>query len=267
VSPASLTFTQVILDPTPPNQSLTVSVVPNQPYSVSSTYVYGPSWLHVSPSGQLTGAEILTVSVSTNEVDGVAFGDIWITSGSVTEEVPVSLSIVLAPPPPTAGSITVSVSSLTLSYVTGTAPSSQKFSVTGASNAQIPVTVSVEYGVPPGPGWLSLANAQGTTLLNGSPVTTPVQLTAGVNLAGLVPGIYNATIILTPSGGSAVSIPVSLTITAGSTMISLSPSSLSFVYQPNSGVNGVPALQTVAVTVSGAPNASFSVQEASFLGW
>jgi len=98
ISPSTLTFTSVA----PPNvaapvQMLTVATSPSTTYTVSPTTVIGPSWLTISPSGDLVGSQSFTVAVNPKQFNfgtfGAYTGDITFISGSVTQIIPVTLNI------------------------------------------------------------------------------------------------------------------------------------------------------------------------------
>jgi hypothetical protein len=271
LTPAALTFNQTVLSTPPPSQTLSVAASAAGTFTASASVIYsiGQPWVTISPSGSLTGGQTLTVAVNGTPYGafGAYFGDISIASGGVTQEIPVTMNVVKAAPPPTTGNISVSSAALAFTYLTGTAPpAAQQITLTGVSNGLIPVTVALTPGSSLSGAWLSLTNGQGAVLLSGASVTTPAQLSATANPAGLSPGTYTATIVLTPAGGTVVSVPVTLTISANTTSISLSRTNLSFVYQANAS-NTTPPAQPVAVTVSGAANAAFRAQELGGNGW
>jgi uncharacterized protein (TIGR03437 family) len=271
LNPSSLSFNQTALASPPPAQTLSVAPSAGGPFTVSTSVIYsiGPSWLQITPSGSLSGLQTLTVNANGTPYGtyGAYFGDISIAAGGITVEIPVTMNVVKPAPPPTTGNISASPSALNFTYLTGTQPpAAQQIALTGASNGLIQVTISVTQGLSTSAAWLSLSNGQGASVSSGATVTTPAQLTATVNPAGLSPGTYSATIGLTPAGGSVVLVPVTLTISANTTAISLSQTSLSFVYQANPS-NTIPPAQTVAVTVTGSTNTSFRVQELGGSGW
>lgn len=110
-------------------------------------------------------------------------------------------------------------------YITiqGTGPTSQLNAVPGA------LTFSHRTGQPPpAPASLQLTSSSGSldfsASVSGSPAPTwltlsafsgrtPANLSVSVNPAGLVAGVYNASIRIAPAGANAVTVPVSLTVT------------------------------------------------------
>ncbi|MFB3828676.1 MAG: BACON domain-containing protein [Bryobacteraceae bacterium] len=72
--------------------------------------------------------------------------------------------------------------------------------------------------------WLSVTPASGTTVANGT-----VQLQVAANAANLPAGTYNGTITVTPSGGTAVTVSVTLTV-GGTSYLWVSNSNVVFDY-------------------------------------
>ncbi len=191
-----------------------------------------------TPSGSMASAKLRVIAKnSAGQV--VVMGD----SGAFTVVRPPAPP----PPPPLAGNLTTSPVSLSFSAVPG-----------GANPAPRAVTIGSTGSVL---GWSATENASWLTL-NPASGTTPGALTASVNIAGLVPGTYNAAITLAASGSPNVTVPVSLTLTsppppAGS--LTVSPPSLSFT-APQGGP--APAVQVLQIGSSAAP-LSWSVSDNS----
>jgi uncharacterized protein (TIGR03437 family) len=106
--------------------------------------------------------------------------------------------------------------------------------------------------------WLSAGVQNGTSLNTLANLTISI-----VNPGSLAAGPYNATITITPNGGTVVSIPVSLTVTAAPTVTVISTTTLSFSYQAG---NANPTPATVNVSGGGA-SLSFSAQVTSGSTW
>ncbi|MDE3164707.1 MAG: hypothetical protein KGN36_02795, partial [Acidobacteriota bacterium] len=91
-----------------------------------------------------------------------------------------------------------------------------------------------------GGNWLS-------TSAGSSPWQTPqTQIGVNVNISGLAGGTYQGNLHVAPTGGTAVDVPVTLTVTAPG--ISASPASLTFSYRIG---NDAPAAQQLAVSGNG----------------
>jgi uncharacterized protein (TIGR03437 family) len=95
ISPSTLTFTSVA-NLSAPAQTLTVTASPSTAYAVSPSTIL-PSWLTVSPSGNLIGSQTFTVALNPKQFNfgtlGAYTGDITFVSGSVTQIIPVTLNI------------------------------------------------------------------------------------------------------------------------------------------------------------------------------
>jgi uncharacterized protein (TIGR03437 family) len=83
-----------------------------------------------------------------------------------------------------------------------------------------------------------------------------------LNTGALTAGTYSGNVIITPTGGTAVTVPVTLTL--GEATIAVSSTALSFSYS----VGGVlPNSQNVSVTVSNATSGNFTAVASSTGGW
>jgi uncharacterized protein (TIGR03437 family) len=243
VSPSSVTFTGSSGGSAPPTQTIAVTASGTAAYSVSSSVVvsFGPAWLTISPSGSVTGSQSFTVSANQFDMGtyGAYNGSIALVSGNVTQFIPVTLNITA---PPTGGNILASPSALSFTYLVGNdSPPFQEINTSSAVQGAfyIPITISTSVASPSGGSWLSLTTAGGSPIANGGSLTTGVGILAKVNPQGLAAGTYSASITIAPSGGSSVTVPVTLTVTAPASPISLSPGSLSFTY-----IQGTPVVQT-----------------------
>src|SRR4029077_7305005 len=110
---------------------------------------------------------------------------------------------------------------------------------------------------PAGGAWLQVPAQSGAT---------PGNITVTVNTQGLAPGTYNGTINVTSSnsGNTSLSVPVTLTITAGA-LLQLSPGALSFAYQIG---QAQPSSQTVNVASdSGSVGYTISATTTTGLNW
>jgi glucose/arabinose dehydrogenase/PKD repeat protein len=144
--------------------------------------------------------------------------------------------------------LTVSPASLSFTATQGGAnPAARTVSVTNSGSGSLSFTASDD--AP----WLSVAPASGTA---------PQDVSATVDIAGLAPGTYNATITVTASGaqGSPATVPVTLTVGAQPPppALAVAPASLSFA-----GTAGgpAPAGKTIDVSNSGGGTLSFTVSD------
>jgi uncharacterized protein (TIGR03437 family) len=199
VSPASLSFTQAQGATTAPAaQTVTLTATGGTTgFTASVTPITGGTWLQVSPlSGTASGT--ITATVLTNTLSaGTYTSDIivkFLNSATPTQTIPVSLTI-------TSQAISASPASLTFAYQIGAAaPATQTINVTSNSG-----TLSFTASASSTPAWLAVTPASGTT---GSAVTASV-----VPSVLTTAGTYNGTITITPAGGTAITVPVTLTVT------------------------------------------------------
>jgi uncharacterized protein (TIGR03437 family) len=107
--------------------------------------------------------------------------------------------------------------------------------------APIAFAVSVtQFNGPP--NWLL------TSYNGGNSAQTPSVLAVGVNTVGLVPGVtYQGSVTITPLGGPAVEVTVSLAVTAPP-VVTATPASLTFNYTQG---GAIPPAQTVVVSGGG----------------
>lgn len=192
------------------------------------------TWLSVSPTSgnaYTNYGTLLTVSVDPTALSaGTCSGSIQLTSNGTVQSIPVTFTV--------GGGITLSASALTFSYTSGgTTPAAQSVAVTNSGGASVGYTAAASTST--GSGWLSVSPTSGTT-----GVTAPLSIS--VSPSSLAAGTYTGTIAVTPSGGTASNISVTLTVT--SPTLSASPTSLSFSYQAG---GSVPAAQSVTVTGGG----------------
>lgn len=255
-NPTALTFSATLGGGAPSSQAVSVSstsVGTSFNAVASGTTGGGITWLSINPSGSLTTTQTIVASVS---IAGLALGtytgNIVLTSNGSTLNVPVNLVIGNGSTTPTGGNVTVSASTLNFSAVSGAAsPATQSLTVSSAAgSASVPFTVSAASTG----NWLSVTPASGTT---------QASLSVAVNQANLSAGNYSGTITISPTGGSAVSVTVNLTVVTEPTF-SVSTSSLTFGYQAGSG-NAVSPGQ-LTVTASGG-TAAFTVSASSNGNW
>ena len=207
-------------------------------FTAASQMSNGSGWLSISPSGNLATRQDITVTANPAGLAvGTYGGTILLTADGATQQVQVSL--VVSSNLTTGGDVQVAPASLTLAYqIGGTAPSAPlQVSNVLSGSAQIPYTVAAANAA-----WLTVTPASAETAST---------VTVGVNTSGLTPGLYNGTVVIRPTGGHEVDVPVQLTVTAPS--ISVSTTSLTFTYHTG---DPKPAPQTVQVT--GGPYANFT---------
>jgi uncharacterized protein (TIGR03437 family) len=262
---ASLTFTAVALGSPPAPQTFVVTSAAVAPFTVTTGTPLSP-WLSVSPSGSLVTNQTLSVTVN-QALLGANYGTFWtyilLTSGNVTQTVPVTLN--LTRPTVGGGDIKVQPTSLSFDYTTpqGSARLPQQLVILNVNPlaGSIPLTISYSISSPAGGTWLTLTTAGGNPIPNASSLTSGIAPLVHVDAAGLSPGVYNASITISPTGGARVTVPVTLTVIANPnpTTIAVDPITLTFVWRSGSIS---PSAQFVQVTESG-PQLPFLAQSDS----
>lgn len=208
------------------NQTLNVTAANTTSFTASTTGT-NCGWLTISPSGALTTPRDITVT--TNSA-GLTAGqqytcNIAFVTTSGTQNVAVTFTV---PSGPT-GNISATPTSLSFQAASGQNPPSQTISLTSASGS-IPFTVSSQSS-----GWLSVSPSSGTA---------PASLTVNANVAGLANGAHSGQIIISPNGGTQVSISVTVVVSPATT-VSATPTTMTFSYIAG---NANPAAQALSVT-------------------
>ncbi|MBI4907459.1 MAG: hypothetical protein HY820_27790 [Acidobacteria bacterium] len=239
LSPSSLTFNS-------PNGPLSQSLAFTSNVVTSYAAASNQSWLQVSPSSSTVDfIHMLAVSINPNGLaTGTYSGTIFVTAGSLTQQIPVTLIVA-----PVQQSIVPSALSFSASPA---APSLSQQLLYNLSQAST-VTFAVSYvGFPM--QWLTVQQQTSGTVTQAIFVIT-------ANPANLAGGTYAATITLIPSIGQAVTVPVTFTVSSSS--ISVSPQSVALNYQ----IGGLPPQQIM--TIGNLPvGVSYTVSNnISGIGW
>jgi trimeric autotransporter adhesin len=243
----ALTFVPPSISLTSPSSlSTTLAVgtsISGTSFTVTPSTTSGGNWLSVTltsgGSAVTSGTAPVNLLVTANAsglAAGTYSGSLAFVANGITQTVPVSLTV----PSATGGNVTASPSSLTFSYQTGgTAPAAQTVTISNAvaGTAAIPLTISAT--TTSGGSWLTLGATS---------ASTPYQLSVTVSPSGLSAGQYSGNIAITPTGGSVVNVPVTLTVTAPPT-VSASPTTLTFNYTAG---GATPAAQSISVSGGGA---------------
>jgi uncharacterized protein (TIGR03437 family) len=216
----------------PQNTTIEVTAASPTSFTASTSTVSGGSWLSVSPaSGNASVANTpLTVTAdATNLAKGTYQGTVTLTTAvGVETKIPVTFTVT-AP----SGPVTINPSTLAFAYTLGGAlPAAQSLQITGTQSFTAGASTSG------GGTWLAVTPASGTG---------NAALSVSVNPASLSPGAYNGTITVTPTGGLAQTVAVTLTVAvAGSLTLTSSPP----VFTYTAG-DAVPAAQTLSVVSTG----------------
>jgi uncharacterized protein (TIGR03437 family) len=205
------------------------SVFINPGTSTSFTAQPNASWINVSPSSGFTPSNI---SVSINPqllAAGNQSGTITINAGGLIGTVTVNASITGA-----GGALTVDPTSLTFDYQQGEAAPA----VRNVNISSVPTGVQFAASVTSSTPWLSMTLSSNTA---------PATMTVGVNPAGLNTGTHTGTITVTPTGGSAQQINVTLNVRAAANL-TVNQNILDFTYRTD---GPAPASQPVQVGSTG----------------
>lgn len=240
VSPASFSFgaTQGGADPA----TQTLNITNTGGGTLSWTVSDNATWL--TPSQTLgSGNAAVTLNVSSSGLAaGVHYGTITINAtGASSVTVPVEFTVASAPVPV----IEVSPASISFAAIQGSAnPAAQTLSITNTGGG------TLVWSVIDNATWLSLSPASGTG--NGA-------ATLSVSTGTMAAGTYHSTITVRGTGASSVAVPVTFTITTGSSLppaIGVSPTNLSFTGRY--GGNNPPS-QTLNISNTGGGILSWTV--------
>jgi Viral BACON domain len=187
--------------------------------SASTTHSWTFSW---------TAPTVTTSTAAT--LYGAAMDSYGGGTGTIVANTTVTPAVVANP------AMKLAPTSLAFSYqIGGATPAAQTVAVTSSTSTAISYTASTATA------WL-------TTTASG---TTPGSLSIGINPSGLAAGTYTGSVAVASSGASnsPQSVPVTLTVTAATTLptLNVSPTSVTFNYQ----IGGTtPAAQNVATSSS-----------------
>ena len=231
-NPTTLTFSG-LAGAGPQSKTLQVSATSPTAFSTGATTATGGNWLSVLPGGgtaTFTYTSLTVTADATSLTAGTYQGTVTLTTaGGVLTLVPITFVVSSGN-----GPVTISPSTLSFAYAqNGTLPAAQNLQISGSQSFTDVAATST------GGAWLSVTPAAGAG---------NATLSVAANPAGLAPGIYNGSITVTPSGGVAQTVPVTLTVTTQASLAA-TPNPLAFSYTAG---NPAPAAQIVSVTSSGA---------------
>ena len=225
--------------PTPLTLAVNVSSGVLPPFIVASGV---PSWLQISPTGSSLGAPTnLTVAVAAETVPTGTYLAQVILSPAGTDGapavggdsivVPVLLFVDDAP------AVVATPKSVSLTGAAGSGPQSSTVELTANPAASFSASMSTVSGGT----WLSVSPTSGNTGATGT------RLTVTADATNLVQGTYQGTVTVTTGGGVATAIPVTFTVNSSIGPVTISASTLAFMY----GQNGtLPAAQSLQITGS-----------------
>jgi uncharacterized protein (TIGR03437 family) len=252
VSPASLTFSGTAGGAAAGAQTLSfVSGLAGLGFSISANV----SWLGVSAhSGSIPAA--LQISADPGSLAPGAY------TGLLTIAVPnatpasatVSVTLTVKPGSVQAG-LSVDNRSLAFTGVQGGVSQSNQLQVANSGAGTLAFSAAV--ATVTGGSWLAISPANGTA----SPAS-PASLTVTATPGSLVPGTYSGTVTIT-GAGSAINVPVTLSVSAPAATILVSQAGLSFTAVAQ---GGVPLPQNFGILNTGQGSMSWSATAATISG-
>lgn len=259
VTGGSLTFSSSSLtlsaQPNGGTASTNLTVTPPSGASYTATVgtsTCGTNWLSISPfGGTYNTAQTFTVSANpTGLASGTTCnGSLTFTSNGIAQNVGVTFVVSNTA---SGGSVTATPNSLSFNFQSGgSTPQAQVVQITSASGSS-PVNFTVSTTTQNGVSWLST---------NFSSSATPANLQVSVTPGTLQPGSYTGSVVITPTGGSPVTVPVTFTV-QGLPTVTTSVTSLPLSY--TSG--GTAPTGTIAVTGSAASLAFTATAASSSCG-
>ncbi len=139
-------------------------------------------------------------------------------------------------------------------------PGRQQITSAAGPSFAIPYSITSTQSSPG--NWLVLT-AGGFPNANGATLTTPGGFEVSA-VSGLGAGVYTASIKLTPTGGSSVTVPVTLTVTAAPSFVA-TPNTLAITFQPG---GAPPSIPSILITEQSGLNVGFTVSaQTSPSGW
>ena len=190
----------------------------------------GEPWLSISPSGSLSTNQAVTVSADPGGLGvGAHTGAVQLTSGGVSQTVPVTLSV--------GGAVSLSGGPFNFTGVSGgTIAGDGLLTISSAVPGipAVPFTISIGggtirlFGCFPGGSvnyqWLAVTDPNGYAISGG---VTPAAIRVGVNAgcrpgsAFPPPGNYSASIVISPAGGVEVAVYATLAVAAAPAITSV----------------------------------------------
>jgi hypothetical protein len=143
----------------------------------------------------LPGGSSYTTKVTITAVDAIT-GNVVVGSPST-----ITVTITISPPQMTL-KMTLTSGSLAFTTTVGSNPAAQTITIQNTGGNTLTWTVGA-----PSAAWLTVTPASGSDNAQASST-----ITVNVNTAGLSPGKYDATVVITPTPGTAVTVPVTLTV-------------------------------------------------------
>lgn len=220
VAPANLSFSYRPDTGPPVAQSLSVFTTGA---AATFTVAVNAIWLSATPLGGQTPGNI---SISAVNVAGLAPGtytsQVTVTGFNVspsTVTVPVTLIVQTVPQP----QLTLGQTQFAFGLTQGSAPVQGQVLVTNPGGGVLSFTTAVT-----GCSCVTLSTASGSTASGQATVGAPAAVAFTVNPVGLPPATYNSQIVITPSVGQPVTVPVTTAVNSLTQSIVLTQTGLLF---------------------------------------
>jgi hypothetical protein len=206
-------------------------------YSIATTTAQGGNWLTAAPSGCCANTpfvEQINVINAGGLAAGTYHGQVTLVSGSITVNVPVTLTV----EQPSSAFFNNVPGGLTFSMKTsGNAPPVQTFPVNNGGSGTLSWTLTMT--TADGGNWLTSTATNGTSPSLVTIGIDPTKLPNGGSIAGSFDGQ-----LLFHTAGNDVTVPISMTVDANA-LVQINPIS---VTMPFGGGNPLPELITLAST-------------------
>lgn len=208
------------------------------------------AWITVTNGPNYTGSSSVNYSVAANASDDARTGTVTIAGQTFTV---VQAGADDEPPPPAA---TLSAAPTSLSFVHNQGGSSTLSRTLNVASSGDPLNFSIQINSVSGGNWLTASVSSGTT-------PAAVQLSA--NPGNLSSGTYTANVVITPTGGTAVTVPATFSINPPGNLPPLPAVPKSLFFSRLFG-GAVPGVQRVRLSAPGSlVGANLSIQSNAWL--
>jgi hypothetical protein len=197
VDQTSLTF-NLSAGAQPSQQTINVSAGASTFFSATAATTTGGNWLQATPASGSTPAAVTVTATPGSLAPGNYTGNIQFGIGSGMVNVPVSLTLTAT------ASLQAGPASIALTAQPGGSCTPQTASIQSSdSTLTLPFTVKTPITTPVSGAWLTASPSSGAT---------PANLSVSCNTAGLLPGNYSGTVIVSSAAATnaTAAIPVTL---------------------------------------------------------
>lgn len=212
------------------------STLPGLLFSSQTSTADGQNWLQVVPSSGALPAAIEIRADATSLSPGTYRGTAVIQTPAgnpASQSIAVTFTVDPGDPP----SVQAQPDTLAFALVQGSPAQSKPLRVVNPGQGSV---VFQAAALPPSGTWLSVSPITATIT-----AASPVALAVTVDPTGLRPGAYTGVIVLSPSGGTPVRVPVTLTISPAPQTIVLSQTGFTFSTATGGGAAPAQHLQVL----------------------